>query len=172
MRFTLAQELKAAQDKGSAWIRVADDVLSDPASYRLAALALPYGDVTAGVDVFKGIAPTDNPLIPNWIQGRYPDAVTVWNFFRKSPKGQPEPNYIHSDEGMGDWTALLYLHPEPPDGDGTIFYDTEGRVNHVKAIFGRLVLFDSRIPHSRAIEANYGEGDNARLIQVLFGRCN
>ena len=35
------------------------------------------------------------------------------NFVRQSPAGQVEPNFIHTDADMGDWTALYYLTADP-----------------------------------------------------------
>jgi hypothetical protein len=104
-----------------------------------------------------------------------------------------EPNDIHTDVDMGEWTGLLYLNPIPPEKDGTDFWrhrasgtiesavpherSIEGRDRdrwelelHVPAEFNRLLLFDSRLFHSRAIHENYGAGDSARLVQVVFGK--
>ena len=52
----------------------------------------------------------------------FPAATPTLSFFRKSPAGQEEPHWIHTDVDMGDWTALLYLNPDPPAGDGTVFW--------------------------------------------------
>jgi hypothetical protein len=94
---------------------------------------------------------------------------------------------------MGAWTALLYLNPDPPKGDGTVFWrhiatgaiksaipherSIEGRTpegwhprRRVSARFNRLVFFDATFFHSRAMHANWGDGDGARLTQVVFGR--
>jgi hypothetical protein len=160
-------------------IRVIDDVLADPMAYRERALSREFRDVTIGADTFKGIA--DAEPIRNG---------TVLTFFRKSPRGQMEPNYIHSDEGMGNATGIYYMNPDPPEGDGTTFWRSpEGWISgpwtedvdksaksmkgwtawrHCQARFNRLVVFDSRYFHSRSILENYGLGDEARLIQVMF----
>jgi GNAT superfamily N-acetyltransferase len=172
-------------------IVVIDDVLPDPHAYRASALALPYGDIAAGAQVFHGIAPCVNPLVADRIAAELmPGARTTLSFFRRSPEGQQEPNFIHSDREMGDWTGILYLNPDPPPCDGTDFwrfletgavsgdFDEEAardetkwwRWRHVDAKFNRLLIFQSDYFHSRAIEENYGAGDGARLIQVLFGR--
>jgi hypothetical protein len=94
---------------------------------------------------------------------------------------------------MGEWTALIYLNPDPPLSDGTVFWrhlvtgaiesaiaherSREGRTkegwqrwNKVRAKFNRLLLFPATFFHSRAIAENWGEGDAARLTQVVFGR--
>jgi len=172
-------------------VLVVDDVLPDPVAYRAFALAQTYQRIETGPEeVWHGIArlPADSTL-PRLIQQMRPSARPHLTFFRKSPQGQPEPNFIHSDEGMGEFTAILYLNPTPADGDGTTFwrYRPTGEVygsaralpkdvdrwepwHQVEARFNRLVIFDSLLFHSRAIQENYGEGDDARLVQVVFGR--
>lgn len=178
---------------------VFDDVLTDPAAYRAAVLRRPFQTVTFGPDLaFHGIQlAEDDPAFVRWIGKEFPDLVPTLSFFRQSPAGQIEPNFVHTDRDMGDWTALLYLNPDPAAGDGTTFWrhlptgaiasesnDLEARlaeqaawhdvtqwalVAHVAAAFGRAVLFRSGLFHSRAIVENYGAGDDARLIQVVFG---
>jgi hypothetical protein len=62
----------------------------------------------------------------------------------------------------------------PPEGDGTKFWERGGagwtETRLVLGRFNRLLIFDAALPHSRAIFENYGEGDDARLIQVIFLR--
>jgi hypothetical protein len=172
------------------YVRVYDDVLPDPAGYRAQALAQPFGDVTLGPDVFRGMAVCPDPTVPDRLRTLLPGADATLSFFRRSPAGQVEPNFLHSDAGMGDWTAILYLNPTPPDGDGTTFWEHRptGAVTgdlgmapaardaawqpwqHVAAHWNRLLLFQADCFHSRALYENYGEGDAARLIQVVFGR--
>lgn len=162
---------------------VQDDVLGVPDWYRDEALRDrdEYKDVTIGADTFRGILPVygDDDQFQNWIRSQGPFKPII-SFFRRSPEGQPEPNYIHSDREMGDWTAILYLNPEPADGDGTIFWDAKdvdlsGDIRgaerfRVRAQFNRAVIFPSHWWHSRALFDNYGHGDSARLIQVAFGK--
>lgn len=99
---------------------------------------------------------------------------------------------LHTDASMGTWTALLYLNPQPPEGDGTAFYrhratgatgstdDAEAadwldaeqweRIGLVEGRFNRLLLFSSGLFHARAIPENYGtDRDSARLLQICFG---
>jgi hypothetical protein len=170
---------------------VFDDVLMSPQIYRAAALGLPFTDVHDGDDVFHGIAETPNQTLPDVLMSILPPgAAPVLTFFRQSPEGQVEPNFIHSDAMMGDVTAILFLTPTPPKGDGTAFwrtadtYEDHGPLDKVamadranwvqweliEARFNRLLLFKSDLYHSRALEANYGHGDDARLIQVAFVR--
>lgn len=173
-------------------IGVFDHVLADPAAYRRAALALPFQTVDVGHAVFHGIAPCLDPTVPQWLERTYPDLAVTLTFFRQSPAGQLEPNDIHNDVDMGDVTAILYLHPDPPAADGTTFWrhqasglqgsthalagaaghdrDAWQTWRHVPAACNRAVVFDAGLFHSRAIVANYGAGDDARLIQVLFAR--
>jgi hypothetical protein len=181
-------------------VHVHDHLLYDPKGYRDFALALPYHDIVIGEDIFRGIAPTDDPRLPTLLRALYGDDLQVTlsgvdglSFFRKSPRGQLEPNYIHSDAAMGDVTAILYLHPAPPPGDGTTFWertatghtygpwdDETARAakdlrlwtpwRTVPAQFGRLLVFRSDLFHSRAIPENYGEDQDARLTQVAFAR--
>jgi hypothetical protein len=169
-------------------LQVHDDVLADPEAYRAWALAQPFQTIQTGDEFWHGIALVEDRTLADLVAARMPGARTHLTFFRQSPEGQAEPNFIHSDEGMGEWTAILYLNPTPAEGDGTAFwrYRPTGEIagsaralpkdpalwescGLVEARFGRLVIFDSWLFHSRAIEANYGAGEDARLIQVAFG---
>jgi len=170
-------------------IRVHDGLVPDPQAYRQAALALPFQSITFGPVVFHGIAPCADLTVPQWLAATYPDLDVVLSFFRQSPAGQVEPNDIHTDVDMGDMTLILYLNPDPPAGDGTTFWRrrTDGAIaatevvmgeagrredfepwQTVPAAFNRGVVFDAPYFHSRAIAENYGQGEDARLIQVLF----
>jgi hypothetical protein len=162
-------------------------------AYRAAALAGIFGEVMG----FSGIQPAEDSTLPTWIVRQCPWLTPTVSFFRLSPAGQEEPNYIHTDRDMGHWTAILYLNPTPAEGDGTTFWrhratgavssltnDTQALRDEqlawrdltqwepavqLGAQFGRLVLFSADLFHSRAIPENYGAGDDARLIQVVFG---
>ena len=177
---------------------VFDDVLPDPDMYRRRALTQRFSTIVDGPVMFHGMAPCADPAIPMKIVATFPNLVPTLSFFRRSPEGQEEPHYIHDDRSMGEWSAVYYLSPAPPEGDGTAFYrhiasgQIEGhtapgspewqreaaawfdqsqweRWLFVPARFNRLVLFKSSLFHSRAIPENYGAGDDARLIQVCFG---
>lgn len=173
--------------------RVFDNFLADPDNYRYDALALEYKTYEFPEATFHGIATPTPSDVPAKLSAMFPHVMPTLSFFRRSPAGQVEPHFIHTDVDMGDWTALLYLNPEPPEGDGTAFWEhlatgaTESAVPHefseagrhpelwkqrflVKAKFNRLLVFPSAMFHSRAIAENYGEGMGARLIQVVFGR--
>lgn len=171
-------------------VRVFDGVLADAAGYRVAALASAFMDIEIGGDIFRGIGLTADRAVPDFLEAKLPGALTTLSFFRKSPKGQIEPNDIHSDVDMGDYTGILYLNPTPAEGDGTLFWrrrDTglrRGQLvgdagrrtkewevwQRVGARFGRLLVFRSDLFHSRALLENFGDGDDARLIQVVFLR--
>ncbi len=172
-------------------VLVFDEVIPDPGAYRAAALALPFQSVTLGPDTFCGIAPCGDPWLPTWLEDRAPGVLPTLSFFRQSPVGQIEPNYIHTDRGMGDWTAILYLTDPPHPDDGTTFWrhrasgaiaadDTDDPAawrdrrqwavwHHVYGAFNRLCVFPAPYYHSRELEANFGTGADARLVQVVFG---
>ncbi len=173
-------------------IRVFDDVLVNPEAYRADALAREYRTFDFGDVKFHGIAPADlDSSMCKWLRRQFPWIFPVLTFFRKSPLGQEEPHYIHSDVDMGDWSALLYLNPDPPQGDGTAFWThksgaVQSKIPHersqegktadnwtmrelVGGAYNRMVVFPSSYFHSRAIHENWGSGDDARLVQVVFG---
>jgi hypothetical protein len=173
--------------------RVFDNFLPDPEAYRREALGREFRTYEFPGETYHGIAMPAPPEIPMRIAQMFPGTVPTLSFFRRSPEGQAEPLFIHTDVGMGEWTALLYLNPDPPEGDGTVFWrhlatgaiesaipherTEEGRTpcgwrpwRTIEARFNRLVLFPATLFHSRAIFANWGAGDEARLTQVVFGR--
>jgi hypothetical protein len=178
-------------------IRVTDDVLPDPLVYRAAALTQPFGDLVSGPVVFHGLALIGHSPLAAWLTATYGLTPTL-EFFRLSPLGQEEPSRVHTDRDMGDWTAILYLNPDPPAADGTTFHrwratgaiasvavtpaekraeweawrdDTQWEAWHtVPAVFNRLIVFPAPYFHSRAIVENWGEGLDGRLIQIAFGR--
>lgn len=176
---------------------VFDDVLPDPMGYRQSILTRPFVDVPIGPVTFHGIGFGCDGTLPSYLTSRYAGLTPHTSFCRQSPEGQAEPNFIHTDLDMGDWTAILYLTPDPPAGDGTTFWKhrktglvaspaltQDERIAEaeywrqtkawepwatVEAKFNRLVVFPSGLFHSRALADNYGRGEDARLIQVVFG---
>jgi hypothetical protein len=179
-------------------IRVFDDVLPDPGSYRAMALAQSFHDVSVGAATFHNIAECPSDELLEWITQHFSNATPTLSFFRKSPLWQIEPNFIHTDRDMGDWSGIFYLNPHPPYEDGTRFWrhrvsgatasvsaTDEARFaeglewrrleawepwDRCQARFNRLLLFPASCFHSRAIDDNYGSGDDARLIQIVFGK--
>jgi hypothetical protein len=179
-------------------ILVFDDVLPRPFVYRARHLRERFETVHDGPVVFHGMAPCADPTIPMVIVTGFPMLTPTLSFFRRSPEGQQEPHYLHDDRSMGDWTAIYYLSPDPPEGDGTSFFANlaTGQIDSTAAIgseawqqdicawsdlaqwerwttvaakFNRLVLFRASLFHARALPDNYGEGEDARLIQICFG---
>jgi hypothetical protein len=173
-------------------LRIFDNVIDNPEEYRREVLALEFKSYDFGHCVFHGIA-IDGPCAQlwQWITAKFPQLKPTLTFFRKSPLGQVEPHFIHTDVDMGEWSALLYLNPERKEGDGTAFWKhesgaMESAIPHerseegrdparwtmrqlVASRFNRLLMFPSSYFHSRAIHENWGEGDDARLVQVMFG---
>lgn len=148
---------------------ILDDVIYDVDEYVDSILSNSFFDFPDGDKVFKGIQERKKDRFSYLACVMYPDFEVAYNFVRKSPLGQEEPNYIHKDDMMGDITMVLYLTKNQNDEDGTTLYDKELKpALVVKAKYNRLVVFDSSIPHSRNIYENYGEGDDARLVQVIF----
>ncbi len=176
-------------------IRVFDGVLDDPDTYRSAALLCHFEDVPVGNGVvFHGMAGIGHSPLAALIESTFPALQTTYEAFRLSPEGQDEPSFVHTDRDMGDWTAIYYLNPEPPAGDGTTFWKHRetGDIQStqpdptfeallwndrslwepwhlVEARFNRLLLFPSPYFHSRAMFENWGTGTDARLIQLCFG---
>jgi hypothetical protein len=192
----LASIPAAAAVVGLAAIRVHEDVLPD--DYRAFARDRPFGSVTIGAATFHGIAECADQTLVHWIEAHYPQARPTLTFFRQSPAGQLEPNYVHTDRDMGDWTAILYLTDDPAPGDGTTFWrhrptgatastattEAEFRAewqqwrdlglwtpwHAVRAAPSRLLRCPAPGFHSRSILENYGiAGEDARLVQLVFG---
>lgn len=151
-----------------------DGVIQEPDAYRQKALASQFGSVSFGEVTFHGISEAPDNRFAIWFANFFPRHIMTLTFLRKSPLGQVEPNFIHSDEEMGDVTAILYLNPDPPKADGTVFWKRHANAwestEKVDAKFNRAVVFDAQLHHSRSIERNYGSGNDARLIQVLFAK--
>lgn len=167
-------------------IRVYDDFLFYADRVRNKALGLQFNEILG----FKGIAPVaGNDWFVNAIEANMGLPIKInHSFFRKSPHGQIEPNYIHTDADMGMYTAILYLNYTHPEEDGTLFWrnrssnslvgdvtSEEGKraeewelIKRVPMRFNRALIFDSRLFHSRGLELNFGEGEGARLIQTVF----
>jgi hypothetical protein len=154
---------------------VSDDIIDDPIKYVSDILDGEFVDVSDGVNTFQNIQPRphDDEFASIALQSVGLNYKVAFNFIRKSPLDQQEPNFIHTDEMMGDITAILYLSRRHPDEDGTTIYDDYGKPSCVVySKFNRMLMFDSKVPHSRNIFENFGSGDSSRLIQVIFLREN
>lgn len=150
---------------------VLDNVLTNPKAYIDDALSYSFQEIHDANTTFKGIQPRNDDefqhFIENYLDLNY---ETVYNFIRQSPEGQLEPNFIHTDENMGDLIALLYLNETHPE-DGTIIYDNDkDKMCAVYMKFNRAVIFGTRHLHSRMKFENFGKGDDSRLVQVIFLR--
>lgn len=158
---------------GAVTVKILDDVLCDPMAYLAEAQRQPFRDLTFGLDTFRGIAASRRDEVDRAAEVET-SASSVLSFFRRSPEGQTEPNYVHSDEMMGRFTGIYYMNPEPANGDGTAFWEREGSgwkmARLVPAKFNRLLTFSAGLFHSRALFNNYGQGDGARLVRVIFLR--
>ena len=167
---------------------ITDDLLDNIDSHVEEILKGEFIDIEDGEVTFKNIQVRGEDIVYKKVSEIFTRHEVVTNFIRKSPKYQDEPNFIHHDGMMGDITAILFLNKEYPDESGTVFYeniDTKEaycrditQVNdgksfretmRVKMRYNRLLVFPSRLYHSRSLEENFGEDDNnSRLVQVLF----
>lgn len=157
----------------STLVNIIDGFLSDPIKHKETILSFPFMDVNIDGVIFKGIQPIREGDEFSVKLERYffPEYCVKYNFARLSPQGQLEPNFIHTDDDMGDITCLLYLNECPPENDGTSLYledDCDVASVVVKSKFNRLLIFDSAIRHSRNLFHNFGNNMDARLVQVAF----
>jgi hypothetical protein len=181
----------------TAHIWTLDGLLPDPKDYRARCLAQPFETVSVGAADFHGIGTAPDWSVPTAALWHFPQLHTEVSLLRRSPQGQVEPHFIHTDLDMGSWTGIYYLNPDPAPGDGTQFWRwlETGAVSSqatteaerlfealewrqverwepwhvVPSVFNRLVVFPSSLFHSRALKDHTGLGDDARLVQVLFG---
>ena len=121
-----------------------------------------------GGQVFHNIAKLGDTPFSKFVEAFLPAHEEVVHFARKSPLGQQEPNYIHSDDAHCDLTAILFLSTNP--SCGTILYEEDGITPsvtiHMKE--GKAFIFSAATPHSRVLEENFGDGDDARLVEIIF----
>jgi hypothetical protein len=150
---------------------VSDNVLIDPDLYVRDINKQGFIDVNDGDKVFKNIQPRpSHDMFARIVMASLgPDYDVAFNFVRKSPEGQEEPNYIHKDDMMGDVTAILYLSKTHPKEDGTTIYDEDGNKSCVfYSKYNRMIIFDSELAHSRNIFESFGKDEASRLVQVVF----
>jgi hypothetical protein len=146
-----------------------DNIIRDPKAYVEDIFKYDFQDIFDGERTFKNIQPRDDDEFSRTVSIMFPNHTVKWNFIRKSPLNQEEPNFIHSDEMMGDFTVILYLNETHPENDGTTIYDENKKpLCTVYSKFNRMIAFNSDAPHSRNIYENFGDGNEARLIQVIF----
>ena len=146
-----------------------DDVLKNPDEYVDDILDNGFIDVQNEHQLFKRVMPRGLDEFTSFLLKNYPDYEVALNFARQSPEGQEEPNYIHTDEMMGDLTAVLYLNKKHPADYGTTIYDDDDNILYINhARYNTCFIFSSDLPHSRNLENNFGEDDDSRLVQVVF----
>ena len=147
-----------------------DNIIKDPKDYVSDIHTNEFQDLADGNNVFRNIQPRDsNDEFALYVTNLFSDYKVDLNFIRKSPLHQEEPNFVHTDEMMGDITCLLYLNEQAPEDDGTTIYDQDRKpLLTMYSKFNRMIAFDSNAPHSRNLFKNFGEGQTARLVQVIF----
>ncbi len=147
-----------------------DNIIKDPLSYVSDIHLHGFQDVADGEYTFKNIQPRDkNDEFAKYVTDLFGGYKVDLNFVRKSPLNQEEPNFVHTDEMMGDITCLLYLNEQAPEDDGTTIYDEDKKpLLTMYSKFNRMIAFDSNAPHSRNLFDNFGEAQTARLVQVIF----
>tara|TARA_R110000751_G_scaffold131513_1_gene233871 strand:- start:38 stop:520 length:483 start_codon:yes stop_codon:yes gene_type:complete len=147
-----------------------DEFLDDIDSHLESVSAGAFIDVNDSVNTFKNIQDRGKDMVSQKLCEFLDDKYDVsYNFVRRSPEDQDEPNFIHSDEMMGDLTCLLYLNENPPSNDGTTIYnEDESPSAVVSSKLNRMMIFKSKLKHSRNIFENFGRGDESRQVQVIF----
>ena len=147
-----------------------DNIIKDPLSYVSDIHLHGFQDVADGEYTFKNIQPRDkNDEFAKYVSELFIGYKVDLNFVRKSPLNQEEPNFVHTDEMMGDITCLLYLNEQAPEDDGTTVYDENKKpLLTMYSKFNRMIAFNSDAPHSRNLFHNFGEADTARLVQIIF----
>ena len=147
-----------------------DNIIKNPLSYVEDIHLHGFQDVADGEYTFKNIQPRDaNDEFAKYVTDLFLGYKVDLNFVRKSPLNQEEPNFVHTDEMMGDITCLLYLNEQAPEDDGTTIYDEDKKpLLTMYSKFNRMIAFTSNAPHSRNLFFNFGEAKMARLVQVIF----
>lgn len=147
-----------------------DNIIKDPLSYVSDIHLHGFQDVADGEYTFKNIQPRDkNDEFAKYVSELFIGYKVDLNFVRKSPLNQEEPNFVHTDEMMGDITCLLYLNEQAPEDDGTTIYDEDKKpILTMYSKFNRMIAFNSDAPHSRNLFHNFGEAETARLVQIIF----
>ena len=129
-------------------ISLVDEVLTNPEGYVKDILSSGFLTISDGVSEFKGIQPRRDDEFERFVLSKLQGYSVAYNYVRVSPYKQKEPNFIHTDEMMGDITVILYLNESFPEGAGTTVYSSEGN-SVVNYKFNRMCYFDSKEKHSR-----------------------
>ena len=118
---------------------IIDNFIHNPNKYVIDILDKSFQDVTAGDTLFKGIQVRKMDELQYKVEDAFPNYDVTFNFIRQSPLNQKEPNFIHTDEMMGDKTVLLYLNKHHPMEDGTTLYNfnkVQNFIENIKLIKG------------------------------------
>jgi len=153
-------------------VGIYEDVIKDVDKYVDDILKKGFEDIELEEGLFKNIQVKNVDELVMYLHKLYPTYNAVLNFVRRSPANQEEPNWIHTDDMMGDLTAILYLNTEHPEEDGTTLYYKGKKSCILKSRYNRLIVFPSHLYHSRNIYENFGYAEKARLIQVCFLKQN
>jgi hypothetical protein len=147
-----------------------DNVIKDPKAYVSDIHTHEFQDLADGDNTFRNIQSRDRyDEFAKYVTNLFDGYSVKLNFIRKSPLNQLEPNFIHTDEMMGDITCLLYLNEFEPEENGTTIYDKDNNpLVTMYSKFNRMIAFNADAPHSRNILENFGEGESARLVQIIF----
>jgi hypothetical protein len=151
-------------------VSIHDDIIKDVDEYVADIHNGNFEDISDGDNVFKNIQIRDaSDEFAKMVLFLFSDYNINFNFVRKSPLNQDEPNFIHSDEMMGDITCVLYLNKKAPKEDGTTIYNKDKSPKlRMYSMYNRMICFDSSVLHSRNIFNNFGMEDDSRLVQVIF----
>jgi hypothetical protein len=151
-----------------------DNIIKDPKAYVSDIHLHGFQDLADGDNIFKNIQPrNNNDEFAKYVTNFFIGYKVNFNFVRKSELNQKEPNFIHTDEMMGDITCLLYLNKQAPEDDGTTIYDKNNEpLLTMYSKFNRMIAFSSDAPHSRNIFDNFGKAETARLVQIIFLKAN
>ena len=123
-----------------------------------------YADIPIGDVLF----PSLSLRMSAWAYKRFSDlmkikAVPIMDYFRKYYKNIPQPTFVHTDEGLSRWTAVLSLR----NNNGSVAFWSGGeRFKTVNLELNTCVVYRSSIQHSRWPE--YWDQDEPRLVQVFF----
>jgi len=150
-------------------IKIYENVISNPDSYVEEILKDGFYDLPDGDNLFKNVSQKHEDEFYKFLFKNIDNYKVVLNFVRQSPLGQKEPNYIHTDDMMGDLTAVLYLNKKYPKEYGTTLYDNDNNEMLIcKAKYNSLFIFPSHVKHSRNSLQNFGQENESRLVQVAF----
>ena len=150
-------------------VSIYENVIEDIDSYVFDIIENGFEDIQVADDLFKNVRLRGLDELVDFLSDKYTDYYPELNFVRKSPLNQEEPNFIHTDEMMGDLTAILYLNKTYPSRYGTTVYNNDDDdILTYKAKYNSLIVFPSHVKHSRNSLHNFGDDDDARLVQVCF----